>query len=578
MKNPSLRKQLLFTIVVLMLFVSSAIVWVSIQAGTDAVNNLTQRVMLNMIERIGNDNEHQLNEAMRALESIAPFPGDKYPDRLNKKNSVLSETLEQRLWLASQQYAKTTGSLYFAWADGSFIGIHSTENNKVHLFLRSTDNGLRKDYLIQNPGDRSQLIGERYYDARSRAWYLNAVDHEKPVWSEVYNNFSNSEPTITLAKAVYQPGHRLLGVAAIDITLQKLSDYLRTIHVSDHSVAYIVDSNGFMIASSSSKRPYDLISNQPKIKLAENMEDPLIRQSYSSVIKDQIITSGMNIAATRTFTLNSEQIDVAYASLGNQSGLNWISVIAVPRSDFMGGINHSVIQSILIVVVFIILALIAGLMVIEHMLKDIRQLTQAALKVGNGEPLPRLHIHRKDEIGNLVKTFIDMENKLRFDRLTQVNNRDFLIAQIESLQQHATLHPDEKVNFTLLFLDLDKFKTINDGYGHAAGDQLLIIIASRLKAAVRETDTVARFGGDEFVVLLNGTSETLDIENTINKIHELVEQPIALSDHLVSIQVSIGWSVFPTEAMTYSRLIDIADARMFSGKKNPDNPHLKLVP
>ena len=98
-----------------------------------------------------------------------------------------------------------------------------------------------------------------------------------------------------------------------------------------------------------------------------------------------------------------------------------------------------------------------------------------------------------------------------------------------------------------------------------------------LKELTRESDTISRIGGDEFVVLLNGTSSNLDIQATVDKIHALVEQPIALSDHLVSIRVSVGWAIFPSEALTYSRLIDIADARMFSSKNNLDNPTLKLV-
>jgi diguanylate cyclase (GGDEF)-like protein len=320
-----------------------------------------------------------------------------------------------------------------------------------------------------------------------------------------------------------------------------------------------------------------MINNQPKSKQADRMQNPLIQQAYLIVGRNQSNASQTGAASTHTFEMNGDKVDVAYASLGNQFGLSWTSIVVVPRSDFMGGINNSVLQSIGIVVLFIVLALIAGLLAIEHMLRDIRQLTAAALKVGNGEPLPRLHIHRKDEIGNLVKTFIEMENKLRFDRLTHVNNRDFLIAQIEFLQQHAEANPAERINFTLLFLDLDKFKAINDTYGHAAGDQLLIVIAARLKAAVRETDTVARFGGDEFVVLLNGTSSTHDIQTTVDKIHSLVEQPIALADHTVSIGVSVGWAIYPTEAQTYSSLVDIADARMFSRKKEYGAKRLRLV-
>ncbi len=574
MTNSSLRKQLLVTIIVLMLFVSSAIVWVCIQAGTDAVNLLTQRVMQNVIERIGNDNERHLNEAFRAIETVAPESNASgshhyYPADL--------KAVEERLWFTSHLYRQTINEVYFARPDGSFVGLNRVDDDHIFLYLRQPNDTFRRAYEIQYPGDRSHFVDSANYDPRLRSWYQNAQNHEAPVWSDIYNNFPSDEPTITLAKALFQPDHSLAGVVGTDITLKNLSDYLRSLPISAHSVAFIVDTSGYIIASSDHAPSYDLVNNHPQRKLADSMASKLIRQTYLNVIKPQIAAPPGAASSSTSFNLEDEKIDVAYAALGNRFGLKWITVVAVPRSDFMGGITHGLVQSIVIVVLFILLALIASLVVIEHMLRDIRQLTHAAQKMGNGEPLPRLHIHRKDEIGNLVKTFVEMENRLRIDRLTQVNNRDFLLAQIDYLQQHAKKHPAENVNFTLLFLDLDKFKAVNDSYGHAAGDQLLIVIAARLKAAVRDTDTVARFGGDEFVVLLNGTSSSIDIQMTVDKIHHLIEQPIALADHIVSVRVSVGWAIFPTEALTYTHLVEIADARMFSSKKEHSDVLLRLV-
>ena len=573
MNNSSLHKQLLITIIVLMLFVSSAIVWVSIQAGTEAVNNLTQRVMSNLIERINSDNEKRLNEAMTTLETVAPTSANNAaltPFDSNFKH------LEQRLWTASGLYAQA-GNVYFAGADGSFMGVNRFNNEHVNVFIKNRNQPLRDQYAAAQQGDRSHLTKSIEYEARNRPWYLDAVKYNAPVWTEIYTNYPIPMPIITLAKAVYQPDHSLAGVVATDIPLNTLSDNLQALNLSPNSVAFIIDAHGDMVATSGKELSVVESNHEQRRVAAQDTPNKLIQQAYIKVIKAKMGRINMPFSSSDSFTLENDKYDVAYAAMDNKFGLKWVIVVAVPRADFMQGINHSIIQSIVIVVVFIILALLVGLGFIEHILRDIRQLTTAAQKIGNGEPLPRLRIHRKDEIGHLITTFIAMENKLRFDRLTQIHNREFLIAQIEFLERHALEHPDEKVSFTLLFLDLDKFKHINDTYGHQAGDQLLIVIAARLKSAVRETDTVARFGGDEFVVLLNGTKNTPDIQMTINKIHAIVGQPIALADHVVSVNASIGWAVFPKDASNYASLVKIADSRMFSSKRDHHAGHLRLV-
>ncbi|WP_165967895.1 sensor domain-containing diguanylate cyclase [Sapientia aquatica] len=574
MNNSSLHKQLLITIVVLMLFVSSAIVWISIQAGTDAVNQLTQRVMSNMIERISSDNEKQLNNAVIALETVAPSTINNSPTHVFDTNL---DSLEQRLWAASGLFMQASNYVYFAAPDGRFVGVNRLDAEHVELYVQQPGDPLRIEYSTSRPGDHNFFLSSGLYDARTRSWYVDALKHNAPVWTDIYNKYTRPEPTITLAKAVYQPDHSLAGVVATDIPLRKLSDNLRGLNISANSVAFIVDKNGDLIATSSEEPSFIEVDRVPTRLSAATINNKLINAAYSNTIKDKTKALTLSFPANSSFQYGDEKIDVAFAPLANKYGLNWVTVVAIPRTDFMGGITHSLFQSAMIVVLCVMFALFIGLAFIEHILRDIRQLTSAAKKMGNGEPLPRLRIHRKDEIGHLINTFVEMENKLRFDRLTQIYNREFLIAQIEFLERHALQHPKENVCFTLLFLDLDRFKVINDTYGHAAGDQLLIVIAARLKSAVRDTDTVARYGGDEFVVLLNGTSNATDIQMTVDKIHTLVQQPIALSDHIVAVHVSVGWAVFPHEALDYNNLLKIADSRMFNTKKERPELHLRLV-
>ena len=182
--------------------------------------------------------------------------------------------------------------------------------------------------------------------------------------------------------------------------------------------------------------------------------------------------------------------------------------------------------------------------------------------------MPKLDIRRNDEIGILAQALSNMENKLRFDKLTQVANRESLFAQISHLQTIAQEQPDICTGFTLLFVDLDRFKNVNDNYGHDAGDKVLVITAARLRSAIRDTDEVARYGGDEFVLLLKDTKNSIDIHNMVEKISSLVEQPIALEHAVVGIGASIGWASFPEDGDDYMRLIKIADSRMYNRKRD----------
>ena len=368
---------MLVTIVVMMLFVSLAIAWVFLRAGADAVNDLTQHVMLNVIERIGNDNEHHLNEAFRAIETLAP---DTHVNNAPPYFPTDESSLEDRLWFASHLYEQTTNYVYFAKPDGSFIGIYRADSAHAKLYLRHANEALRSSYDLQYPGDRAHFLGSAAYDPRLRSWYTNAQKHETPVWSEIYDSFSNNEPTITLAKVVYQPDHSLAGVVATDITLKNLSDYLRSLHISKHGMAFIIDTSGYLIASSDNTPPYDILNPHPERNLADSTPNKLIRQVVLNTIKDNLTSADGQLLKRKTLSVDNEKIDVAYATLGRKFGLRWITVVVIPRSDFMGGINHGLFQSIVIVAVFILLALVIGLIVFEHMLRDIRQLTNAAKK------------------------------------------------------------------------------------------------------------------------------------------------------------------------------------------------------
>jgi len=149
------------------------------------------------------------------------------------------------------------------------------------------------------------------------------------------------------------------------------------------------------------------------------------------------------------------------------------------------------------------------------------------------------------------------------DSLTGLANR---ASFLESLERAIARAAPEQRLLALLFLDLDDFKPVNDALGHATGDELLVAVAERLRAAVRKTDAVARLGGDEFAVLLTDV-EHPDVAGALaGKLVDRIGQPYMLSGRRIEVGVSIGISVFPRNGTTADALLSHADAAMYAAK------------
>jgi diguanylate cyclase (GGDEF)-like protein len=155
------------------------------------------------------------------------------------------------------------------------------------------------------------------------------------------------------------------------------------------------------------------------------------------------------------------------------------------------------------------------------------------------------------------------------DALTNLVNRRALIQQLE----HAVATSDRSGDgFALLFLDLDKFKQINDTFGHEAGDELLRQVAARLTAAVRVADVVARLGGDEFVVLIEGRAATGNAARVAQKIAMACALPFDIGNQRLKTAASIGIAIYPQDGADAQTLMKNADTAMYHAKRHGAGP------
>lgn len=184
----------------------------------------------------------------------------------------------------------------------------------------------------------------------------------------------------------------------------------------------------------------------------------------------------------------------------------------------------------------------------------------------------------KGSISNYVAIFSDItslkisESQLshlaHHDPLTGLPNR--LLFQ-DRLQQVLTQSQYNKKIIAVLFIDLDKFKPINDNFGHRVGDQLLQAVAERLMGCMREGDTIARLGGDEFIAIVRDISTAQDSAKVAQKILDILSQPFLVEGHKLHIAASIGISLYPSDATNIDELVRNADFAMYMAKKHGGN-------
>jgi len=158
-----------------------------------------------------------------------------------------------------------------------------------------------------------------------------------------------------------------------------------------------------------------------------------------------------------------------------------------------------------------------------------------------------------------------LQHQATHDPLTGLPNRNLLD---DRLAQAVQLARRKSGKVALAFVDLDNFKVINDSLGHAAGDQLLIEISSRLRTALRGLDTVARYGGDEFVLILGEQVSPDDTRHLLERVLAAVQAPLELAGHGLRINCSIGVSVFPDDAQDLDGLLRVADVAMYHAKES----------
>ncbi|UBF30499.1 EAL domain-containing protein (plasmid) [Kovacikia minuta CCNUW1] len=467
----------------------------------------------------------------------------------------------------------------FGAANGKYIGAgYVDQQNLVIDEVSSTrTGGDLHSYQTDQQGNRLRIVQTlKKWDHRLEAGYSDIVQANKPAWSQIYQWEDGSGIlSISAGHPIYNATGRFLGVLSADIRLTTLSTFLRTLKIGQNGRAFILERNGFLVASSSNEPLATKQGEATERLLATQSRDPLIQNTAKYLLHQFGDFAKLQPSSQPNVNRFGQREFVRITPFTDKFGLDWWIVVVVPETDFMAQIYSSTYTTVLLCILALMVAIAMGLTTSHYLIRPILKMVGAAGALSEGQWEQRIPDSKLQEIGLLAKAFNSMAKQLQdsfsklhysayHDALTNLMNRAAFIKHLE--EAFSKYQHNNQYLFGVLFLDLDSFKVVNDSLGHIIGDELLMAASHRIQNCLPANALAARFGGDEFIILLSGIVGLDEARNVAEQISEALSQPFNLRGYEIFTSASIGIVLSTAQQTTSEDLLRDADIAMYHAK------------
>ncbi|MGB8699168.1 MAG: diguanylate cyclase [Thermosynechococcaceae cyanobacterium] len=543
--------------------------YLSLKNGQQAVNDLAQQLMDKTSQQVDDHLDSYLAIPLQLTKMNIQAIADGTLDIRNPR------TAERYFWRQSVAFP-SVGFVGFSRPDGTEIGAGRWLSRlAVLLYENFPGPNNSADYLSDIQGNRTKQLWTYEYEPTALNFYQDAVRAGKLIWTGVdvtgYPNVkitpegqavktqkklslgNEAYATLSASAPFYDKQGRLLGVISTDFLLTQLSDFLRTVKFSQGGRTFILEHNrqGALIASSTqSPIAYQQRQEIRRYTLFDSPH-PLLR-AIAPHIQSQ--ARDLEHHKSKTFKIEYNQ-QPYYIQLTHwhdkEHGLDWLVVVTVPESDFMAQIHANTRQTVLLCLGALGIATGLGVLTARWVTRPMSDLNRASQAIAAGDLQQQVGDSPIQEIDTVRQSFNQMAAQLHasfsqmsytatHDKLTGLNNRlAFQQKLTECIERHQGGRRSLDL-FAVLVLDLDFFKLVNDSLGHLAGDQLLVEVSQRLQRCIRTQDTLARFGGDEFVMLLEPINHPKQAVQVVERILEELKKPFLLNEKTAFISTSVG--------------------------------------
>lgn len=705
-----LRLVLILPFVLQIVIAVSITGWLSYRNGEQAVNDLAAQFRNEVVARIRQhlDTElatsHLINRINLELIRSGELKTDDFA------------ALGTHFWHQLQTF-KSTNTVFFGNPQGRFIAAQRLDDNSLIFIKRELPPAEAKVYNASTQGKLAAFksVIPNFIDVRKRPWYKAASIRRTPTWGNIFALQIRPSIDLPASTPVLNSNRDLQGVIGNNLALRTISEFLYNLKVGQSGQTFILEQNGELVASSTAPQPF-LIGKDGKTKrmTVATSNNAVLQAATDYLLKQFSNLKGISTTKQLRFLIDRKPYFLEVFPYQDQWGLDWLIVIVVPESDFMGQIHANTRTTIVLCIGALVISTYFGIMTTRWLTRPLLQLNYAAKEIAQGnfqqtitadrirevkelassfnqmtlqlqksftqmkslnqallesesrvkqflealpvgvaihdqaghltyvnrigqrllninqlpntergqlidtfqqcqsgtsqpyllEDLPAMRalrgetvqtedieIHRdnrvislevwatpifdeQEQIAYAIAAFQDISNRKQteaqliynalHDALTDLPNRNLLMERLE-----LTINRAKRVDgyhFAVLFMDLDRFKVINDSLGHLVGDRLLINFAHKLQSSIRSTDLAARLGGDEFVLVLEEIKSIQEAVKTAERIFAELQSPLVLFEHEVFITTSIGivWGTKDYEQV--SDLIRDADIAMYRAK------------
>jgi diguanylate cyclase (GGDEF)-like protein len=363
---------------------------------------------------------------------------------------------------------------------------------------------------------------------RDEAWFKNAKEGK---WEWTPPSYSAPKPRVTVSAPIFAPSGDKLGVLAVSISIDNLSDNLNRNDLSPNSSALVANDENHLISHSDREVGQADENDMSRFEIAGFGDDGIVdalKALYAN--GDKFVSKAIRRV---TYDYHGETYHAVFHSY-SKSGLDWTVVIMAPESDFIHGIRSAQNRQILIVVSLSFLITLIAFMVVLRFLKPVDELQESILR----------------------------------NQLTGLYNRRAL----DTLGNGMILEARRKeLSVSVAMIDIDRFKRINDTYGHPVGDEVLVTISQRMQNVLKKTDILVRYGGEEFALMMVGAnlSEARQICERIRV--AVATDPVLTEAGAIQVTVSIGVQEIPEFEEEFAPSLSLADQALFVAKRSGRN-------